>query len=532
MPNAKISALNSGGSLLSTDLVAIVRGGASYNAAPTDIIPHAATVAALASKDVSDVTDGQQLELRGYTAAGDKSPLRYGWDADDDTADNSGTVIQPASAPATGRWRAAYGQVITPYDFGAVHGYNDDSTNALQAFLDAVAVEEQYRFAFVGKYGITSSLIMDGVAQSGLHCELDFRAISAVDGYGLEFKSVSDKRLTGWLRYDNQEQNNWSSRTGDWGFLVGPAASRTYLPRLYAKGCRHFGVHCIVNSNFGTIESVETSFCGSRTAPTSAGRSVLRDFVVLENTGTLNSYGQRSVIQVTGAMPDILATPLGLIDGKYYGIESGDEADELKVFPWISATPDYESQIDFVAGGGLLIEGNGSNSKTIGEIMAINGGIGLYVNTPFGPSVNGLHTEFSEIGCCIGKPGLNQAIGTSIKGAYFEGTRVDIVRTTYALDASVTLIEPGSFSTAFGLLAQNTAVGNDPNSRDPRLNVIAASVRSTSELEDVGHEINTNGKVDRLEVYNSTTNQFVYAAGIAATDVWRDKDGVTIHTPV
>lgn len=55
----------------------------------------------------------------------------------------------------------------------------------------------------------------------------------------------------------------------------------------------------------------------------------------------------------------------------------------------------------------------------------------------------------------------------------------------------------------------------------------------TADIEDATHPVNTsNTKTEGFMVFNTTTNQPVYATGDAATSTWADATGTTAHTPV
>lgn len=52
-------------------------------------------------------------------------------------------------------------------------------------------------------------------------------------------------------------------------------------------------------------------------------------------------------------------------------------------------------------------------------------------------------------------------------------------------------------------------------------------------LRDVGHLINTSNKKEQgTVIYDSTNDQPCYATGSAASSVWNDAAGSTLHTPV
>ncbi len=58
-------------------------------------------------------------------------------------------------------------------------------------------------------------------------------------------------------------------------------------------------------------------------------------------------------------------------------------------------------------------------------------------------------------------------------------------------------------------------------------------LETTTNLEDVNHAINTGAaKVQGTVIYNSTTDNPVYAVANADNSVWVGADGSTLHTPV
>lgn len=64
-------------------------------------------------------------------------------------------------------------------------------------------------------------------------------------------------------------------------------------------------------------------------------------------------------------------------------------------------------------------------------------------------------------------------------------------------------------------------------------NYLQLATATTVQLEDITNAINTDaGKVQGAVVYNSTTDNPVYAVGSGDGDVWVDGAGTTVHTPV
>src|ERR1017187_1759147 len=63
--------------------------------------------------------DGFPVLLLGCYLAGDYGGGLFVWDQASTASDNGGTIIKPASAPSTGRWRRAEGTQFTARQFGA-----------------------------------------------------------------------------------------------------------------------------------------------------------------------------------------------------------------------------------------------------------------------------------------------------------------------------------------------------------------------------------------------------------------------------
>ena len=52
------------------------------------------------------------------------------------------------------------------------------------------------------------------------------------------------------------------------------------------------------------------------------------------------------------------------------------------------------------------------------------------------------------------------------------------------------------------------------------------------ELADISDAINTTAKVQRKQVWDTTADKPLWAAGTLAADVWKDATGATVRTPV
>lgn len=118
------------------------------------IIP---TVAAL--KAVSAPAKRVAVMLLGYYAIGDRGGGLFYWDAASNLSDDGGSVIQPNSAPATGRWKRAFDDRFVFEWFGAkVDDDTVDHAPILNAVCSAMKREKLRRLylAHSGRYYFNS----------------------------------------------------------------------------------------------------------------------------------------------------------------------------------------------------------------------------------------------------------------------------------------------------------------------------------------------------------------------------------------
>ena len=83
---------------------------------------------------VAGLIDGEIRQLLGYYAAGDGGGGLFRWDAASTAKDNRGSILRPASRPASGRWRRIWdGGPVNVLWFGAKRDNTGDQTAAVHA---------------------------------------------------------------------------------------------------------------------------------------------------------------------------------------------------------------------------------------------------------------------------------------------------------------------------------------------------------------------------------------------------------------
>ncbi len=101
----------------------------------------------------------QCVQLLGYYAPGDGGGGEFYWDASSSEADNGGTIIIPASNPATGRWKRLVNVPLSVKWFGA-KGNNLDDTNAIEAAIAVIPSSGGSIIFPMGMYKITKNIML------------------------------------------------------------------------------------------------------------------------------------------------------------------------------------------------------------------------------------------------------------------------------------------------------------------------------------------------------------------------------------
>lgn len=108
----------------------------NYSAVFTENARQATNIAAMTAFLKASLTDGDQVNVAGYTTAGDGGGGTFYWDEDSSATANGGTIIASDEA-GLGRWMLIYGGAVSVKSFGAVCNGTTADTTKVQAALDA-----------------------------------------------------------------------------------------------------------------------------------------------------------------------------------------------------------------------------------------------------------------------------------------------------------------------------------------------------------------------------------------------------------
>lgn len=126
------------------------------------------TVAALRALTVSDLAEGDVVEVQNYASAGDRGGGLFYWAASDVQVDNGGTVILPTGHTGNGRWLRRHDGVVSVKWFGAVGDGIVNDQPSIQAAIDSTPVNGGRVYLPPGNYNITSAVTLKpGLTLSG-----------------------------------------------------------------------------------------------------------------------------------------------------------------------------------------------------------------------------------------------------------------------------------------------------------------------------------------------------------------------------
>ena len=384
----------------------------------------------------------------------------------DTLVNNTALGPAPAGLIATGsvtsrtladRW----GEVANPKDFGAVGDGVTDDTVALQAFFTALATTDYGTASADGDYLVSSALTLTGSLTKNIIGDTRIIANAAI----ADVLTLTNVQNTTWERITvlgTGTTNNHSTFTCDTGLTLNDCA-RSSFGYIEVKRFAFAGVCSIAgNNNMVSLGEVVARDCGSG-GTYAAAASVTGSWSTPVNAGSQGSFAQTTTIAVDTLPSDFITdstygtvgamSVMIRIGGYPYYVRSVDvSGGTVTVFPWLptTATP---GTFEYIYGGGIFLKGGNTNVFGIDMLDAINCGIGLCVNSLFGPNTRRVVVQACGAGIVTGGYPENATIGGHYDGTYYEVNTEDIIITQiqsvtqyqsfgaeYALDLSKTFL--------------------------------------------------------------------------------------------
>ena len=201
--------------------------------------------------ELTAATTAESLSLlvatRGYFATNDAGGARYIFDSGSTAADDGGGVLQPDSAPTSGRWLLLHSDIIDARQFGAVgDGTTDNTTNFQNAvdYLDSEGGGTLYIPPGTFRSGNIDMTSLTGVILNGPGI---IKAIDALADNLIDITTCTDIRL-----HDLTLDHNSASST------AGNAINVAGVTGLVIKGVT------ILNSEVAAIDLASGTNVGVR----------------------------------------------------------------------------------------------------------------------------------------------------------------------------------------------------------------------------------------------------------------------------
>jgi hypothetical protein len=157
-----------------------------------------ASIADLKAVSVTGLVNNDHRFVLGYFAPGDGGGGLFRWNAASTASDNGGTLIIPASSPASGRWERVYEGAVNARWFGlSTTGNGSANATALQAAIDYVANLGRGKVLVpAGSYTTNKIVIKTNVVLSGEGVEATVLTLANTQNTAL-IESFNFASLTG-----------------------------------------------------------------------------------------------------------------------------------------------------------------------------------------------------------------------------------------------------------------------------------------------------------------------------------------------
>jgi len=226
----------------------------------------------------------------------------------------------------------------------------------------------------------------------------------------------------------------WSTRNINVGFYF-ESCGQMDVSFLHFNGFAIYGVEtgpAGTNDNMSNFGHIEASRVGSGPRDGDAVRGQTTTFSARTDTGSANSFDQRSVLTVAAMHPVYMdgsqrctEIRIGGTGRLYTVMEVNRGANTISVFPWIPGGV-VAGNIEYYFGAAVCLRGSDSNLINIGTLSAQICGGGLDLQSLYGGTIGLIHCEGSGVALRIGRDPSSTILGLSIGRLYCEGTTKDI----------------------------------------------------------------------------------------------------------
>lgn len=336
---------------------------------------------------------------------------------------------------------------VTPEQFGAVGDEIADDGPALNAWLAYIGENKVPFAALAGNYRTTIPIAYDFNYGDGgfttdklftttIYCHARIRGDAAMDRLLTIIKApymkfVGNLHLMGQL---DGQGFPWSVRNINTG-LYFESCGNFDMDYLHVTGFAIYGVEtgpAGTSDNHSNFHHILASRVGSGPRDGTADRGKRTTFSARVDTGSANSFNQRSVLTVASMHPTYLDSNgrcaeirIGGTGPLYTILEVDRGASTISVYPWIEGGV-TAGDIEYYFGAVFCALGNDANLINVGSIQAQGCGGALDLQCLYGGTYGTIHCEAGGIALRVSRNPGSTMLGATIGRLYCEGTVKDI----------------------------------------------------------------------------------------------------------
>lgn len=226
---------------------------------------------------LTNLVDGETVEVGGYWADGDGGGGKFRWKLSDTTTTNLGTSIKPTAM--TGRLLAIVNETeINIRRFGATGDGTTDDTASVQSAIDYAQATTGNGTVFIpnGTFRVSNLTVLRGLKIKGAGWNSRLKALTGATGWMI---TVNGNAVGAQLNYETNQAPltiqdvylDGNDRQADYGAVYLAYVDQLFFKNLFIYEFTRSALYFDKSVRESTFESVSIRYCGDKTATNNHG---------------------------------------------------------------------------------------------------------------------------------------------------------------------------------------------------------------------------------------------------------------------